>query len=363
MPVKLNILVSPLDWGLGHATRIVPLLRYLQKQDHQLIIGVNEATSDFLRDHFPKAIFHFIPSYQISYSKTGSSFSLLKLIPNIIKAKRKESRWVKEYIKDQAVDLIISDSRFGFRHSLIPSVIISHQLNLQYPKAISFLGQIAQKINKKWLSSFDHIWVPDSKDHYLSGNLSIHKSLNISFIQSQSRLYPTQKANPIGTDYILCILSGPEPQRSNLENIIISQAESLKKQLVIVGGQPQKSVDQYEIKNIIYFNHLQDDRMSNFIQNASVVISRSGYSSIMDYYTIGCRQLFFIPTPGQTEQIYLAQRMKDLGIGDFEIQSKFNLEKVLMRQKTWKGFRSYVASKDVFDDLISSCLEEFSQRN
>jgi uncharacterized protein (TIGR00661 family) len=354
MQKKLHILAAPLDWGLGHATRMIPLLRYLGEQKHHLMIGVNTLTSAFLKAQLPHAEFYDIPSYNIEYSASAFSLSLAKLIPKMIKAKKAENNWVKEFVENVRVDLIISDSRFGFYHSSIPSVIITHQLTLQFPMGYSLLGKIAQAVNEKWLKQFDQIWVPDSKDHYLSGNLSINKKLNAHFIGHQSRLKPQNTPNPIGKEYILCILSGPEPQRTKLEELIMKQSSSIKEQVIIIGGKPQEDKVQYDLENTIYFNHLQDDEMAAFIQNASFIISRSGYSSIMDYYALGCNRLFFIPTPGQTEQIYLAKRLKEKEICDFEYQDAFDLAKFSESKNKLSGFDMKPSSITEFEDLILS---------
>ena len=356
MPESLRILVSPLDWGLGHASRIVPLLKYLEKQNHQLFIGVNESTINFLQEQFPEAIFLHIPSYHIKFSASESSFSLLKLIPKMIKAKKEENQWVKNFVKENPVDLIISDSRFGFYHLSIPSVIISHQLSLQYPKAYFLLGKFAQLINERWLRKFSQVWVPDNQDHLLSGKLSESTFLNTVFIKPQSRLQNSKADNPLGKDYVLAILSGPEPHRTILEKMLISQASSIEKQLVIIGGKPQDGIRKHELENLIYFNHLQDAEMAAYIQNASLIISRSGYSSIMDYYTLACKSLFLIPTPGQTEQIYLAQRMKDMEICDFEYQGQFNLSKISTSSSKWTGFLNKNESIYSFSELIENLI-------
>ena len=352
MPKSLNILVSPLDWGLGHATRLVPVLRNLEKQEHHLIIGVNDLTSDFLRAQFPDAAFYPVPSYQIKYAASDSAFALLKLIPKIIKAKSAEHKWLKGFVKEKPVDLIISDSRFGFYHSSIPSVIISHQLNLQYPKSLSLFGKYAQRINERWLKKFKQVWVPDSTDHFLSGKLSESKAFESVFIHPQSRLIPSESANPVGEDYVLVILSGPEPQRSKLEGLILNQAENIDKKLVIIGGKPHEKDKRKDLGEVIYFYHLEDKEMATYIQNASLVVSRSGYSSIMDYYTLSCRQVFFIPTPGQPEQVYLAQRMKELGICDFSSQKEFNLESIIKTSSKWKGF-VFEGKETNFENLLN----------
>lgn len=356
MPKTLKILVSPLDWGLGHATRMISLLRFMKKQNHELIIGVNELTIDFLKTQFPEAEFHNIPSYNILYSSEGSSFSMLGLFPKILKAKKAEYKWVKQFVKNNQVDLIISDSRFGFRNQNIPCVIISHQLSLPYPNHYLLFGWFAQKVNENWLRKFDQIWVPDFKDHFLSGRLSMNSKMGAYFLNPQSRLQPTEYSNPLGTEYILCILSGPEPQRTKLEELIIAQVPTVDKRVVIVGGKPNKKMGKIELENIIYFNHLRDDEMATYIQNASLVISRSGYSSLMDYYRLSCKRLFLIPTPGQEEQIYLAKQLKKNRVCDYQYQNMFTLKQAILSMDAWKGFHSKQAGQLSSASMVSELL-------
>jgi uncharacterized protein (TIGR00661 family) len=352
MSKQLKILVSPLDWGLGHATRLVSLLRYLEKQHHHLLIGVNTLTSDFLKEQFPEATFYQLPSYNISYSNSGSPLTNLKLIPKILKAKKAENNWVKNFLQSNKVDLIISDSRFGFHHPSVPSVIISHQLSLQFPKAYSILGHLAQRVNEKWLQEFDQIWVPDTDHHFLSGELSKNKKLQGYYLGSLSRFSPSNAPNPLGKEYILCLLSGPEPQRTKFEDLLLKQAPSINNHLVIIGGKPHQQKKHQDHENLTYFSHLHDDAMVNYIQNALWVVSRSGYSSLMDYQALGCKRVFLVPTPGQTEQIYLAQRMKELKICDYGIQDSLDLSKIESQSTSFTGFHLHQPIKHTFQNII-----------
>lgn len=338
MPKTLNILFSPLDWGLGHASRSLPLLQYLEAEGHHLMIGVNQLTKSFLQEHISKAEFFDMSSYGITYSKSASFITFAALAPRIIKAKKKESEWVKSFVSDHKVDLIISDSRFGFRHPDIKSVIISHQLNLQFPKGWGKVGKRAQKVNEKWLNEFDEVWIPDEENHYLSGDLSNSSLLKSRFIGIQSRMIKEESERPESDPYILCILSGPEPQRSILEKKIRQQSPQIKEHVIIVGGRPDKPSKVFNCANTTYHHHLDSKTLAQYIQHAELVISRSGYSSLMDYYQLECKKMFLIPSPGQTEQIYLARRMKEMGICDFSLQKSFSLVEAIKSEEVWEGF-------------------------
>jgi len=259
------------------------------------------------------------------------------LIPKLNIAKRKEKKWLHRYLKNHKVDLIISDSRFGFYHPSIKSIIISHQLQLPIPKGYNYLGKMAQKTNERWLSAFQEIWVPDNKDHQWSGKLSEQKGLKANFIGIQSRFSRKLLNSPLKKDYLLAILSGPEPQRSIFEKLLIGQQTENSIHLVIIGGTLKEKPETY--KNITYFSNLSRDKMQAYIQNASGIISRSGYSSIMDYARLACKKVLFVPTPAQTEQEYLAQRMKKHQIADYIMQEDFDLQNLPFPSYEYHGFK------------------------
>ncbi len=360
MTKSLNILFSPLDWGLGHASRSLPLLQYLESQGHLLMVGVNELTKNFLQEHISKAEFFDMSSYGITYSRSASFVTFAALAPRIFKAKRVESEWVENFVANHKVDLIISDSRFGFRHEDVKSVIISHQLNLQFPKGWARVGKRAQKVNEKWLNEFDEVWIPDEENHYLSGDLSDNTSLKSRFIGIQSRMIKEDFQRPEKEPYILCILSGPEPQRSILEKKIRQQSPQIKKHVIIVGGRPDKPCKAFNCANTTYYNHLDTKSLEQYIQHADLVISRSGYSSLMDYYKLECKKVFLIPSPGQTEQIYLAKRMKEMGICDFSLQKSFSLVEIIKLSSKNSGFAKGRTSNSL--DNINGFLLVFNSK-
>ncbi len=135
---------------------------------------------------------------------------------------------------------------------------------------------------------------------------------------------------------------------------MIKQSSQLNHQLIIVGGQPNKEQASYELSNVKYFTHLPTAELATYIQHADLVISRSGYSSLMDYVTLGCKSVFLIPTPDQPEQIYLAKRMKESGICNFIHQYSFNIEASISEIDKYSGF------KEMLKVCQKSKLEELS---
>lgn len=333
-----KILVSPLDWGLGHATRLIPVLKEMETQ-YDLIIGINNTTEKLMRDHFPNAQFEEVPAYKIRNSRSGGFHSYVRLSSRIRKVKKQEELWVSDFLKKNKVDLILSDSRFGFRNDAIKSIIISHQLHLKFPPFWRLFGGIAQRINKKWLLAFDEIWIPDNEHHELSGELSVESGLTTRFIGTKSRFAKKDFERKSTEPYILVVISGPEPQRSEMEQMILHQAPLISQKVIIAGGKPEKKVNDFDCANAHWYAHLETDELAAFIFHADLVISRSGYSSLMDYKALECENVFLIPTPGQSEQIYLAKRMKAKGICDFAFQKDFNLPEALLSKDVFQGFQ------------------------
>jgi len=338
MMAQKRILVSPLDWGLGHATRLIPLIKELES-DNDIIIGFNKTTEKLLKEHFPKAHFEEVPAYKIRNSRTVGFLSYVKMSNRIWRVKMQEELWVSNFLKGNKVDLILSDSRFGFRNDAVKSIIVSHQLQLKFPPFWRLFGRIAQLINYKWLSAFDEVWIPDIENHELSGELSEGSGLNTKFIGSKSRFVKKDYERKITESYILVVISGPEPQRSEMEHMILHQAPLIKQKVIVVGGKPEKKTKDFDCANAHWYAHLETDDLASFISHADMVISRSGYSSLMDYQKLGCENLYLIPTPGQSEQIYLAKRMKEKGICDFAYQKDFNLSEALLSIESYNGFK------------------------
>ncbi len=336
----MKVLTAPLDWGLGHATRLLPLLRQWQAAGAELIIGVNDSTKAFLQAQLPTATFEEVPSYNISYAQDGFDVMTgLRLLPHIFRAIRQERKVVDKLVAKYQPQLIVSDNRFGFRHPQVQSIIISHQLNLQYSKNLSLFGKIGQRFNERWLQKFDKIWVPDTEAHTLSGILSQHPTIKAKPIGYLSRFESQNYPKPITKDYMLCIVSGPEPLRSALENIFRAEAETHQQQIVLLGGRPFAPHESKDSKYVQYFSHLPDEDFAAYLQHANCVVSRSGYSSLMDYIAIGCQRVFLIPTPGQSEQEYLANRLQKQGVCNYSIQNDFSFVKVLdIDWQQWKGF-------------------------
>jgi len=294
-----HVLVAPLNWGLGHASRCIPIIKELISRNYKVTLASDGEALDLLRLEFPNLHAISLPPYNVRYKK-GNFFSIvLDNVSNVFSAIRKERKVLKEILKTEDIDFIISDSRFGFYTSQKPCVIISHQLNLM--TAHSVLSFFLNKGNSFYLNQFDTCWVPDYEDRRLSGKLSDPKFIkNVKYIGPLSNLekYKTEKKYDIGI-----VLSGPEPARTEWEQTLIEEYKDTNKRIALIRGTkkgyPIKGVDHWKVYALA-----NRKLVNQILLESKLVISRSGYTSIMDYDKLGI-QAKVTATPGQSEQEYL----------------------------------------------------------
>ncbi len=235
---KKTVVFAPLNWGLGHASRIIPLIQKYQKEGWKILIASDGVALKFLQVEFPQIRSLDIKSEELQYSnsKNASLLShLRKIIPAFLRNIKTDKLFVRQLTKKEKIDLIISDNRYGFFHPEVKSVILTHQLQLAIPNALKFGRFFVQKKLNQWLNTFDECWIVDNPEHQFAGKLSLNNQLRIpsKFIGLQSRFNPKQIMEDID---FLVILSGLEPQRSILENLIIEVLKDTKGTIVIVGG-------------------------------------------------------------------------------------------------------------------------------
>lgn len=323
MSNKGNILMAVLNWGLGHATRSIPIIKALENFGFTPIIASDGLALLLLQKEFPNITFIELPSYNITYAKRGSfmKFKLLGQLPRIIKVIQQEQRQTQDIIKEYHIQGIISDNRYGVYSSTVPSVFVLHQLNIQ---AGVFSG-IINKVHQQFLNKFDSIWVPDIKgvDNF-TGKLSYSNRKNVHYIGILSRF--VLKSFPIEYD-IMILLSGLEPQRSILERKLLQELRHTEYKIVMVRGVVELEQKIVQQDNILVYNYADKQQLENLIGKSGLIISRSGYTTIMDMALMQ-KRVFFVPTSGQTEQEYLARRMQKQGIALYANQNKFSIEQI-----------------------------------
>ena len=324
-------MICPLNWGLGHATRCVQIIRELLESGDNVIIAADKAPLAFLKKEFPGLTFIQLSGFEPLYSKGNSQvFQLLKSIPNALINFKKEHKAIEKIVDDYKIDLIISDNRFGCWSKKVHSIYITHQLNIQVPKFFKWTSPIINQLHKYYIKKYDELWIPDVENEpSLSGVLSHPANVKIKtkYIGLLSRFSSELKGEIKSIEYLV-ILSGPEPQRSIFEDIIIKQANDIQGNIVILRAKPEEDKTPSNApKNIIFFNHVDDETFVKIVARAKNIICRGGYSSLMDLIALN-RNAYLVQTPGQTEQEYLAKYLTDKGLFNYCRQKDFNLKNV-----------------------------------
>jgi len=321
-----RILVAPLNWGIGHATRCIPIINWLLGSNFTPIIASDGDALQLLKKEFPQLEFIALHAFNIKYQEKGKNldFKLFTQIPHILKTFIAERRRIKFIVNNYNIDGIISDCRFGIYSKKVPSVIITHQLNVLSGK----LSFFSSKLNQLQLKKFNQVWVPDFKnDPNLSGrlgHLSKQTKLKIIYLGALSRLNKTETKTKYS---IMVLLSGPEPQRSLLENKLVKELQYFKGSVLFVKGKIEAKPTKTITGNFTVCNFMTSKNLEKAINSSKLIICRSGYTTVMDLAKLE-KKAFFIPTPGQFEQEYLAKRFNDLQIAPFCNQKDFNLNKL-----------------------------------
>lgn len=342
-----TILVAPLHWGLGHATRCIPVIRSLLENRFDVMLASDGASLLLLRKEFPELPYLELPAYDIRYPEKGKNFKLKMLtnLPKIKKAISKERKLVKELVSEGKIQGIISDNRLGVRSKKVPSVVITHQLNVLSGNTSFFSSKLHQRAIKK----FDECWVPDVDDATnLSGKLGHIKNpgFTIRYIGPLSRMQNQEL--PVAYD-ILALLSGPEPQRTLFEEKILECFKDDDRKILLVRGVVEDKQTEEQVNNIRVVNYMETRELEGALNESEVVISRSGYTTIMDLSALE-KKAFFVPTPGQYEQGYLAKRLKNNGLVPSCKQEKFTLDK-LDQIPLYSGLQS-INKKQDFNELF-----------
>lgn len=354
-------MVSPLDWGLGHATRCVPVIRELIHQNTKVIIAADRGPLAFLKQEFPHLDFITLPGYRFSYpASRNMALKMIAQSPAIFQGISKEHRALEKIIQSHKIDAVISDNRYGLWNKKIPSIFLTHQLKIKTPAGLDFLQPLLFGLNKHFIRHYNECWIPDFSDEpNLSGELS-HIPIptpNTFFIGPLSRFsdlkiggYPPDKKNSVKYD-LLVMLSGPEPQRTILEEKIMVQVKKSSYSTLILLGKPEKTENIFLNENTRVLPHLDSEKMAEVIRNSGIILSRPGYSTIMDLVALG-KKAIFIPTPGQTEQEYLANYCLEKKWFYSMDQNQFDIEKAIAELANFTGI-----SRELEPSLLQERIE------
>lgn len=346
---KIKVLVSPLDWGLGHATRCVPLLRWLVDHGYEVLLGTTEGQRAFFQKEFPQVPQLEAPSYAITYPSSGwrMPFWLLSEIPRLWKVQKLEQKWVEEVRKMHGIRLVISDNRFGCFSPLIPSVYITHQLRIALPKYVRIFEPLLEAFHGWLQRNFTEVWVPDSLGALnLAGRLSQRPlRKKVHYIGSQTR-FTACKSTHKKWDWCV-LLSGPEPQRSLLESLACQALLNPEVgQVLLVRGKPGEMQTPDLPAHFTVYNHLPSDELQDQICQSHWVLCRSGYSTLMDLEKLGAKAIL-VPTPGQTEQVVLAQDLSHKKTCAMIEQHCLNWSQLSLARDRVNGFVSQRSEADL----------------
>lgn len=350
----MRVLFGVCSWGLGHATRDLPLLRRMIKAGHTLtLVGIGRSL-DLLKDELKDACSYFtIPDSSSVYSERDFSVTrFLSYFPIYMSEIVQEHSQIKKLIKREKYERIISDNRYGVYNKEIPSYLISHQLRFIAPGRVKLFEMATEGFNYSFFKyNFSKFLVPDYKEDPLSGdlshNLKYFKEKRIEYLGVLSDLKKRETAEDI--DYFIS-LSGPEPQRTILEKKIFEQAPLLKGKVVIALGKPEDPRDE-TANHLRVFGYLGRKRQEEIMNRSKLVITRPGYTTIMELSLLGKRALF-IPTPGQTEQVYLAEYHKKRRNFYCVGQDKLNLTRDVEEAKKYPGLLHKIRTDEAVDRFM-----------
>lgn len=341
MSDKRRILICPLDWGLGHASRLIPIINALLKTNRfEIILAADNYPFHLLRSEFPNLQWIQFPStYKITYTnRFPLLLKMLLISPRIIWGILKENRQLKMIVKAHQIDIVLSDNRFGLWHTNTLSIFMTHQVMIKMPKGFGFMEYPVHLVNKFIINRYHQCWIPDNAtEPFIAGDLAHQYPLpaNAKYIGLISRFSLPHKEYDKRYD-ILVILSGPEPQRSVFEELIISQLKDTSYKTLVVGGKPGDVNKSPYPENVTYRSHLSAQELQEAILSSEIVISRSGYTTIMDLIKLQ-KSAILIPTPGQTEQEYLANYYREKKIFHTIPQKDFDLVQAVEESKGYSS--------------------------
>ncbi|HEX2630870.1 MAG TPA: glycosyltransferase [Chitinophagaceae bacterium] len=354
-----RILLAPLDWGLGHATRCIPIARELINKGCEPWFACDGSQQVLLQAEFPQLNFLPLAGYRVRYAKTapGLLWQMIRQSPRLLQVIKKEHEWLKQAVDRYGFKAVISDNRYGLHHPSVPSIFITHQLTIKSPLG-RWSESLLRKKNYGYINRFNECWVPDAEGNdNLAGELSHPGQLPHTRVRYIGPLSRFEKKNiDERKDHLLFILSGPEPQRSILENKIIHDVTAYGGTATIVRGLPGYESLIPSTNMIRFYNHLPADALNKEIAQADYVISRSGYSTVMDLAVMNKKSIL-IPTPGQTEQEYLGKYLVEKKLAYCVSQREFVLDDALEKAQQ-SGYRFSGSVNTTLHDAIASLLTD-----
>jgi UDP:flavonoid glycosyltransferase YjiC (YdhE family) len=360
---RKKILISPLNWGFGHAGRMIPVAKNLQQMGHEVIFGVDTALIPMVRQELTGIEVIAVPGIKMHYSRFMPQYlAILMQLPGVIIASVREHRQLKKIISEKHPDIVISDNRFGFFNKKAFCVYFTHMLRIPFPKPFRFFEFIGIFTHRMIIRRYDMCLIPDvSGADNLAGRLSHLKKLppNVIYAGLLSRF---TNINPILKEtkpYICLLLSGPEPQRTNLLEKVAKATEKSDMKLVVLSA---SDICLSHLSDRITFVISQPAQvLKEYIENADLVICRSGYTSLMELVSLS-KGALIIPTPGQTEQEYLGEYNN--GRHGFECFKQSEIENISLTGRTNPQKEAGLKNKHfgLIDDALQNMLKKEHKR-
>lgn len=306
----MKILVAPLNWGLGHASRCVPLVQRLLDEGHEVILGGDGDSLTLLRKHFPKLRYVYLAPLNLRYGAGKRQvWAMAKAFPQLIRWALQDHAMLKAILREEAIDRVISDNRFGLYNKQTECVYMTHQLHIMLPRGWRWAEPIASRIHARIYAHYNKVWVPDYEEveKSLAGALSHNFKFQISNLEYIGPLSRFSQTDKKGSFDVVAVLSGLEPHRTLLEKEIIARYTGKEERVLVVQGQMSRPNTRIKRGNMTIVPYMSDAELVPALLGASRIIARSGYSTIMDLAALGVmEEAELIPTPGQPEQEYLA---------------------------------------------------------
>ncbi len=346
----MKIFFPVLNWGLGHASRSLPLIRKYLGLGHEVICSSDGEALTMLRKELPDQMVLQLPGYDIQYGSRFMPYNMLKHGPHMLRTIRTEHELTKAIVSRHQIDCIISDNRYGCYHPNVPSALITHQLQVFTGQKI--LDAYIRRQIRSWIKNFSEIWIPDqAPPGNITGELSGPNTDPIPkyYLGVISEL----SCKPAKGKYkAVAVISGPEPQRTNFEELVTEQLSAIDGHFAIVRGKPDAEEQVKTTGNLTIYPYLTRAQLSEILKETEVVISRSGYTTLMDLSMTGHKAIL-CPTPGQYEQIFLADRLNNLGQCVYRRQENLDLRQALEDVRLIKpiGYGAYNVIEDHLERL------------
>jgi len=321
---------------------MVAVIDVLLNKETNVIIAADNGPLEFLKQRFESCEFIKLPGFVPTYPRSGAMALTMALqYPKMKKQAKIANKRLQEIIKEKKIDIVISDNRYELYSTEAYSVLVTHQIKIQTKGLQKIFAAFIKSQLHNYIKKYDELWIPDFENPpWLSGNLSHGRKMpinNYTFIGPLSRFKITNIKDSTKKYDVMVILSGPEPQRSIFEELLEEQFLKTDLKVVFLLGKPDNQDSEFK-ENIVKMPHLPDVKFAEMIMSSDLIISRPGYSTIMDLAVFG-KNAIFVPTPGQTEQEYLAETLEKQGSYYFQEQDKLDVQVAIHKSRSYRGIK------------------------